>query len=968
MKKFFSTVLAAMLGVILIFSAACVDGTGGGNGVRYTVNVVSIGGQPIEGVTVTASLDGSVQSTDISDENGQIVFNLPAAEYGLQVDENTLPAGYTPARRTVYTEAREMEVEVVLNSAIIDEKAPDDLIYQEGDVIYNFTYTEVDSGEERTLLDAFEVDGKNMVLINLFYTTCTPCINETPAMVEAYTEEHQQNVSIISISSYARDTAALVSSFKSRYEMTWDVCYDETGGDIITNNIDYSDSATQGFPTNIIVDRYGVICLIEYGGITDSRIFSQWFEMYGGDDYDQNIGSDFEPVVPDIENPLASDIKEAVVSSDGSTSANGRSFEFRWEEGDSATYTWPWLVNEEGGIMSSNAGVLGSYAIVYVDFTIEQDAILAFEYMTDINEGDAFYIFMDGEILLTFTGDSGGYQTCYAFAGDGEEHELAFAYVKDTIIDTTTDTVYVRNLRVTDNEELVEREESLSVLRSAATGLVEDTDGTSHFTNYIDIRYNSNDGFYHKLNEDGSFGPIVYAEMRDDTNWNYALFDILYQAEQSGATADNNILMEYQYLIRTYSVYEVTMNTQYGIDMAPLTQPLYDALYDIVGELGDDSVADEDELLELCFYYESYGVTADNVFEGNPLEGITAEFPITVANAGDTMTMDTLPKSPRGAYFTFTPAVDGVYDIIASNPQSDLADSTTLGIDMWYYGSDYDTSDYYYILNPPTIMDGDNGLQYDAEKGYYFTLELEAGVTYYFAAALDDINIVGTFDLEILPSDETHVVRSAAANFYEIEMDENGNVPEDAEIYLPKYINPVLGADGYYHAYSLDGTTDYGLLYVSFKQGTNYGETPLEYFIHEFTIENEDGTTTTVGRDNGFDFTESGYFKGYYDRLEAEYEADLAEWLADNPNATREDYENLNGVFVNRYERLSAAQRVDYSDVMLNKYLAQANKNDYGFVAATPELVEILQILTELEGAFTTDTWLQLCYYIQYFD
>ena len=44
-----------------------------------------------------------------------------------------------------------------------------------------------------------------------------------------------------------------------------------------------------GYPTSVIIDRYGVICLIESGAITSLRPFTSLFETLTADDYEQKL-------------------------------------------------------------------------------------------------------------------------------------------------------------------------------------------------------------------------------------------------------------------------------------------------------------------------------------------------------------------------------------------------------------------------------------------------------------------------------------------------------------------------------------------------------------------------------------------------------------------------------------------------------------------------------------------------------
>ena len=151
----------------------------------------------------------------------------------MELDSDSLPAGFRPTQSEYVTDLTGTPIVITLSSSIIMEDAPAGTVYEEGDVIYNFTYEALSRDEEgnivreeKTLADAFD-EGKEMVMINFFYTTCQPCINEVGPMGQAYSD-FDDVVEIISIDDYylPGDTEEGVVNFKEQYEMTWDVASD----------------------------------------------------------------------------------------------------------------------------------------------------------------------------------------------------------------------------------------------------------------------------------------------------------------------------------------------------------------------------------------------------------------------------------------------------------------------------------------------------------------------------------------------------------------------------------------------------------------------------------------------------------------------------------------------------------------------------------------------------------------------
>lgn len=906
MKKIISTILTVVLSAALLLISACTSSsTVSGGTISYTVTVQSLGGVALSDVTVSAYKDGSESASLVTDSNGQVVFSLAADVYTLEV--SNLPLGYIEPTTVYQTDTAGSDVTISLSSSIITgTEAPTNLIYEEGDIIYDFTYTNYyydDDGnlveEERKLSDSF-ADGKEMILLNFYYSSCSPCFTEFPLMNTAYLE-YDNYVDVIAMCDSRGGGDSLTTAIEYRYwfkdsngntdPLEFYMSYD-SGGSVVASHFDLV-----GYPTNVIIDRYGVICMIEAGGITDVNVFRNWFAKYTAEDYVTDIGNEYELEIPDIDNPDVEDIATALNDS----SIDGK-ITYYWEEDDE--YTWPWILSDNGGIETPIASKAGAYAIIYADITLAEDEVLAFDYKTSTESGsDIFYVFIDGEIIYEYSGsEEEDFLTCYAYVGNGETHQLALAYVKDTGNDVGDDTVYIKNMRVTNEAELVSEGVTLDVLRQAATGYNADS---NTYTEYVDVYYNSDDGYYHVGSENG---PYLLVNLSDDTQfsssiyswaietltlYNYGLYDendpeFILIGENLGTSSDP--YYEYYELIEKYAWYG-TYST-YTETLTPVTQELKEYLVKLVAALGNDDATDnETEWLEMCRYYEQYGVPVDN--SEDPLLGLSIETAI-VANMGDNSNVYMEPKSPRGAVFSFVPAVSGAYEISTS----DIV--VTSGSDcetyLWLYDAESYGTD---ILNP--------GSPITETEGGSIVWELEAGVTYYIACALADPNYVGTCTLSINYYSEDYIIRNVASDAYTFDT-------TTGEISLPQYIDVQLMSGTYY------AVDDYGEvmspIYIDFVNSTSFSDSSLYAWI-------ESGM---------FDFSENGY----YATDEDEYEL----WVEYVP----EEY------------------RVDWTDLMREYY---ESRNNYGYVVADEQLVEILQILMDLEDRFTDNAWLQLCFYIQ---
>lgn len=911
MKKFLSSAIAAVLAVFLVFTSACVPG--GNANVSYTVTVVNTKEETIEDVKVIFSKDDAEVASQVTNGQGQVTVELPADEYTVSLDD--LPTGYGAG--TVTTDTAGSPITITISSGVMSDPAPVGTVYKVGDIIHDFTYEAtylVKQGDEykeetvtRKLSDSF-ADGKKMVLLNFYFTTCGPCATEFPLMQTAYSE-YDLKVDVIAMCDQngGGDTLETANSYRYRFDepLTFFMGYDE-GGNTISNNFDPT-----GYPTNVIIDRFGVICMIDAGSISDVNTFRGWFDNYTSNDYtdsDINDTGNIELEIPDVEDPDPADIAAAINDSSAEGKVTYR-FEEAWE------YAWPWVVGEDGKtIQTTNKESAGAYAMLYADIKLEEDEVLTFEYRTETENSDIFYVFIDNEIVQQYSGIGEDFAKTYVFVGDGYEHELALVYAKDTGNNVGEDTVYVRNMRVTDLEELNSSTVSIDVLRQAANDYSE---ATHTYNEYVEAVYNSEDGYYHVGSVDG---PLLLADMIEDTRWGegiygqaidaLALYNIdlcdedddiyilLGEVLGDGSFKNYELIEEYAWYGR-YSVYEGSLT--------PVTKELHDYLVELVSVLGNDDETDnETEWLEICRYYQSYGTFKQDETPledvKDPIAGLSIET-AKVAHLGDNEGVRLTPKTPRGDFFAFTPAQDATFRIAPKDVTSTTGDTATY---LWLFGSNYGDQ-----FEPRPIQEDTSG---------QMIATLEAGQTYYIACALFNPDDVGSCTLTIEYYNKDYVIRPVASDSWVY--DENTGA-----ISLPQFVDVELREDGYYYAYS--GDEDYGRIYVDFKTPTSFSDSALVNWI-EREYKDENGNVTEVR--HMFDLSEDGYY------------------------ATNADYAEL------YKELVPEDMRVDFTDIM-KEYAAGANS--FGFVEADEQLVDILKVIMKLEDRLTDNAWLQLCYYIE---
>lgn len=240
-----------------------------------TVTIKSDGGLALAniGVSVYADKD-KTELVDFIRTNADGVAALsPAVPSGSFIFLTDVPDGYVVAE---YYSLTEKETTITLKSSLKNEMTS----FQLGDVMFNFTVTD-QNGTEHTLSQLLEC--KKAVAINLWYTTCAPCKMEFPFLQQAY-NEYKDDVALVAIT--PMDSADAIATFANENGLTIPMApCDAKWNDWMVEN-DY------GYPTTIIVDRFGTVAFIHSGSIDNSNVFRNMFAFFTAESYQQTTVSD----------------------------------------------------------------------------------------------------------------------------------------------------------------------------------------------------------------------------------------------------------------------------------------------------------------------------------------------------------------------------------------------------------------------------------------------------------------------------------------------------------------------------------------------------------------------------------------------------------------------------------------------------------------------------------------------------
>ncbi len=253
--------------------------------ITYTVKVLSSNGVPVEGVIVYVHKgDADMGLVDMgvrTDEEGIATFTLDeASDYSIQLDK--VPERYIAKNGLTRLDRYPMGES---GATITLERNPDYVptLYKLGDEIADFTLTDV-NGVSYTLYELLKV--KKAVVLNFWFVGCDPCATEFPALNTAY-KAHKAGVEVLAINDRGIDSTDSVAGYSDNKGFGLEMPIFRV--DPATSPVNIAKFAGIGWPTTVIIDRYGVICFVHSGAITATSAWDNAFEYFTSDTYEQQL-------------------------------------------------------------------------------------------------------------------------------------------------------------------------------------------------------------------------------------------------------------------------------------------------------------------------------------------------------------------------------------------------------------------------------------------------------------------------------------------------------------------------------------------------------------------------------------------------------------------------------------------------------------------------------------------------------
>ena len=241
------------------------------NDTAFTIIVKSQGGLPIKDVMVKVFKDVEKQSlhwAKETDRDGVVSFKGDSQNSYFAILEK-LPNGYD-AEETY--EINNENIEIILNAKLGDSPNISDVDFTLGSVVNNFTVTSTD-GTEYKVSELLKT--KKAIVLNFWFMNCQPCKMEFPYLQQAYVD-YSDKLEVIAVNSVDGSNDD-INKFANENQLTFPFVKMDGG-------IDF-----EAYPTTVVIDRYGTICMVHRGSITSKEEFVKIFEYFTADDYKQAL-------------------------------------------------------------------------------------------------------------------------------------------------------------------------------------------------------------------------------------------------------------------------------------------------------------------------------------------------------------------------------------------------------------------------------------------------------------------------------------------------------------------------------------------------------------------------------------------------------------------------------------------------------------------------------------------------------
>lgn len=297
--------VALIVGLVILI----VNLVGGNNPAgTYTVEVVTEGGKALEEVGVYVYTDDSLEDLTAvgrTDGEGKFSFESEGA-VGQVITLRDVPRGYVVS--DTY-KIKKQDTTITLEIELLSEENIEDLTFGLGDVFVDMSVTDTE-GTTYKISDLLKE--KKAVVLNFWYINCGPCKSEFPFLEEAY-NEYKDSLEVLAIDVVDVEDEEGVAAYKAENGLTFPMA--------VGNPAYEAAMKIEGYPTTVVIDRYGTIGYIHSGTVTEVETFTTLFAYFTADEYKQTTVKNISDIMAsEEENP--SDV-EGLSEMDVTVGANG---------------------------------------------------------------------------------------------------------------------------------------------------------------------------------------------------------------------------------------------------------------------------------------------------------------------------------------------------------------------------------------------------------------------------------------------------------------------------------------------------------------------------------------------------------------------------------------------------------------------------------------------------------------------
>lgn len=278
-KRFLLTMLTVAL---LAFLVGCEEAPVQDEKVSYQINLVSQNGAPLENVKVFVYEDPSLAelvSVATTDAEGRISF-MEAPQDALVAILKDVPLGYEVEE--FYTISIGDNQITLLQRALTSEELAS-VQYGLGDQITNLSVVDCD-GNRHNIGELLKA--KKAVVLNFWFLNCKPCAMEFPYLQEAY-DAYGDSVAFLALNP-VDGTDETVSSYRFEQGLTFPMV---SCAPVLQETFQIT-----AYPTTLIIDRTGTVCLSHKGMFTDSTALCDALKYFTQENYEQQLFETIEQI------------------------------------------------------------------------------------------------------------------------------------------------------------------------------------------------------------------------------------------------------------------------------------------------------------------------------------------------------------------------------------------------------------------------------------------------------------------------------------------------------------------------------------------------------------------------------------------------------------------------------------------------------------------------------------------------